>query len=56
MFCGVGLSGLAGHEVDEGLEGHHARVVGVHQGHDTSELDLTLWEESVSLTPKKYFL
>ena len=30
------------HEVDEGLEGHHACVVGVHQGHDASKLYLTL--------------
>lgn len=38
----VGLGGLAGHEVDEGLEGHHARVVGVHQGHDARKLHLAL--------------
>lgn len=42
MFCSVSLSGLAGHEVDEGLEGHHACVVGVHQSHDASKLHLTL--------------
>lgn len=42
MFCSVGLGGLTGHEVDEGLEGHNARVVGVHQGHDTCKLHLTL--------------
>lgn len=42
LFCSVGLGGLAGHEVDEGLEGHHACVVGVDQGHDASKLHLTL--------------
>lgn len=38
----VRLGCLAGHEVDEGLEGDHARVVGVHQSHDAGKLHLTL--------------
>lgn len=42
LFSSVGFGSLAGHEVDEGLEGHHACVVGVHQGHNAGELHLTL--------------
>lgn len=38
----VCLGSLAGHEVDEGLEGDHARVIGVHQSHDAGKLHLTL--------------
>lgn len=49
LFCSVSLSGLAGHEVDEGLEGHNTGVVGVHQSHDTSKLHLTLSERKVVL-------
>lgn len=33
---------LAGHEVDEGLEGDDAHTVGIHYTHDAGELILTL--------------
>lgn len=38
----VRLGCLASHEVDEGLEGDHACIVGVHQSHDAGKLHLTL--------------
>lgn len=42
LFGCVRLGCLAGHEVDESLEGDHARVVGVHQSHDACKLHFTL--------------
>lgn len=42
LFSSVSLGSLSGHEVDEGLEGDHACVVGVDQCHDAGKLHLTL--------------
>ena len=38
----VCVGGLPRHEVDEGLEGHEAAVVGVHYAHDAVELGIAL--------------
>lgn len=38
----VRVGRLAGHEVDEGLEGDDAHPVGIHYAHDARELVLTL--------------
>ena len=38
----VCIGGLPGHEVDEGLEGHEATVVGVNHAHDAVELSIAL--------------
>lgn len=38
----VRVGRLAGHEVDEGLEGDDAHPVGVHHAHDAGELALPL--------------
>lgn len=38
----VGVCGLPRHEVDEGLEGHEAAVVGVDHAHDAVELGIAL--------------
>ena len=42
MFCGVGVGGFAGHEVEEGVEEDVAAVVGVDDSHDALEVDLAL--------------
>lgn len=42
MVGSVCVGRLAGHEVDEGLEGDDAHPVGVHYAHDAGELVFTL--------------
>lgn len=42
LVGGVGVGRLAGHEVDEGLEGDDAHPVGIHYAHNAGELILTL--------------
>lgn len=42
LVGGVCVGCLAGHEVDEGLEGDDAHPVGIHYAHDAGELVLTL--------------
>lgn len=42
MVGSVRVGRLAGHEVDEGLEGDDAHPVGIHYAHDARELVLTL--------------
>lgn len=42
----VRVGGLAGHEVDEGLEGDDAHPVGIHHAHDARELVLPLVVEN----------
>lgn len=42
----VRVGSLAGHEVDEGLEGDDAHPVGVHHTHDARELTLSLVVEN----------
>lgn len=42
----VGVGGLAGHEVDEGLEGDDAHPVGIHHTHDAGKLTLPLVVEN----------
>lgn len=42
----VRVGGLAGHEVDEGLEGDEAHPVGIHYAHDAGELTLPLVVEN----------
>lgn len=42
MVGSVRVGRLAGHEVDEGLEGDDAHPVWVHYAHDAGELVLTL--------------
>lgn len=42
----VRVGGLAGHEVDEGLEGDDAHPVGIHHAHDARELTLPLVVEN----------
>lgn len=42
MFGSVGIGALAGHEVEEGVEVHVASVVGIDDGEDALEVQITL--------------
>lgn len=42
LVCCICISCLARHKVDEGLERHHPKAVGVHDAHDAGKLCLSL--------------
>ena len=42
LFCGVSVSGLTCHEVQEGIKSDVAQTVRVHNSHNSLEVGLTL--------------
>lgn len=56
MVGGVRVGRLAGHEVDEGLEGDDAHPVGIHDAHDAGELVLTLVATERNCDPESPWL